>query len=123
MEPREMMEACCRIRSSGTGFLIAPHRVGTCFHAVSDLEEGAEVNLAFYGRQTRVGRLLAVDKDDDVAVIGIDPLAGVTPLPLTDAYDGREEWEGCGCPDLAGGNLVPLRGKVTTPQGQYGGRP
>jgi hypothetical protein len=122
VEQRELVAACCRIRSSGTGFLVARDRVATCWHAVKDLEVGAEVPLVFSGGQARAGRLLAVDARDDGAVIAIEPLPDVEPLPLAEAYDGRDEWEGCGYPDEASGNALPLSGVVEAPQWKYGGR-
>lgn len=123
MDRQEQMRACCRIRESGTGFLVAADRVATCRHAVRDLAIGDEVGLVFYGGVEVTGRLFQVDEENDAALIAIPPISGRTPLLLADACEGQEPWEGCGYADGAAGELLPLSGDVEIAEGRYGGRP
>ncbi len=123
MDRQQQSKACCRVGSSGTGFLVAPDRVATCRHAVQGLALGAEVSLVFDDAVPVSGRLLAVNDADDGALLAIPPLPGRTPLLLADACDEQEAWEGCGYADGAEGNLVPLSGEVEMAEGPYAGRP
>ncbi len=122
MDRQQQSKACCRVGSSGTGFLVAPDRVATCRHAVQGLALGAEVSLVFDDAVPVSGRLLAVNDADDGALLAIPPLPGRTPLLLADACDEQEAWEGCGYADGAEGNLVPLSGEVEMAEGPYAGR-
>jgi DNA polymerase III delta prime subunit len=120
-DQQEQMAACCRVRGSGTGFLIAPDRVAMCNHTVEDLAIGDLVELGFYGGTGKIkGTLVARDPEGDAAVIAVPRIDGLRPFRLVEEYAGRDAWEGYGFPDGAGRNLIPLSGTVDAPSAQYG---
>jgi len=83
--------AVCRIKvydrhgvcfGQGTGFVVAPGRVATCYHVIM---EASKATLEFPDRgSVESSTLAAADPDRDLAVLAIDGTTeGLPPLPLT----------------------------------------
>jgi tetratricopeptide (TPR) repeat protein len=87
--------------STGSGYLIAPGVAGTANHVVKNWSEGATYEvLVGYGptRKAAKARLLERDEKADAAVIAIDGVADVAPLPVAAPLRRRAPWEGYGFP-------------------------
>ncbi|QAY73278.1 MarP family serine protease [Agromyces protaetiae] len=68
----------CGVSMSGSGFVIAPDRVVTNAHVVAGVPEPV---VEAPGRIPLPGRVVAIDRDADLALIAVDGL-GVEPLDL-----------------------------------------
>lgn len=62
----------------GTGFFITPNAIVTNAHVVNEF---TKITAIFQGKITRPATLLAIDKDNDVAILSVDTIGGeVSPL-------------------------------------------
>jgi len=112
--------ACGLIKAGGqkgTGYLVAPDRVATCWHVVKEIPEGDRCTISFDGPPLEA-TVLRTDKPADAAILTLTaPLSGVTPLPLAGSCKWKAAWDGYGYPGVAGEAGVPIEGIVTDPDG------
>ena len=87
---------------TGSGYLVAPQRIGTAAHVVKSWQEGQsyEVTVGVNGTVCRA-RLLKVDHETDAAVLAFDEPLAVSPLPIAKKLQRRVAWEGYGFPAVA----------------------
>jgi tetratricopeptide (TPR) repeat protein len=120
--------ACCLIDcpgSRGTGFLITPDRVLTCYHVVAALSETQAAVVAFPSGRYEA-RLECGDPTRDWALLHLDEaVEGVSPLPLALAeLTAQASWEAFGFPSATLESGLGLAGMVHDPAGQdLAGRP
>lgn len=108
---------------SGTGYLVAPQRIGTAEHVVRGWPMDRPVDVAVGvgpARRACKARLLRVDAEHDAAVLVVEEPIDVEPLPVADALAQTAEWAGYGFPAAASGRLddppgLPLDGQVKDP--------
>lgn len=96
--------------STGSGYLIAPGIAGTANHVVKSWSEGAGYEvLVGYGptRRAAKARLLKRDEKADAAVLAIEGIDEVKPLPVAAPLDRRAPWEGYGFPAVAIKSATP----------------
>ncbi len=112
--------ACPLIRAggdTGTGYLVAPDRVATCWHVVKSVPVGGEVEALFEHGTVRA-KVLPADEERDAAVLALaEPITAARPLPLGGACQWKAPWDSFGYPGVGGGAGVPLEGIVTRPDG------
>lgn len=106
---------------TGTGYLVAPQRIGTALHVVNDwaAEERYPVVLG-NGGPTVNARLLAQDPATDAAVLEFKEVVDIEPLPVADSLKPDVAWKGYGFPGLAQKSEatptgLPIDGQVKDP--------
>src|SRR5262252_4126714 len=111
MEIGALKQACALIRSTnnqGTGYLISPTLVATCAHVITALDE--KVRIVFDGESImRPGRVVAVEKLTDSAIIALSDEVSIEPLGLSSACPSEVVWRGFGY-----GAVVQGSGAVVT---------
>jgi tetratricopeptide (TPR) repeat protein len=89
---------------NGTGYLIAPGRIGTAHHVVKSWAEG-EIHEVLVGsepqRQVCRARLLKTDVSHDAALLGFDETINNLPLPVAHGSVRKAAWDGYGFPQVA----------------------
>jgi len=110
--------ATCRIEAgnkAGTGYLVSPTSIVTCWHVVDNLDVGGAAAVTFSGKCAAVPAVLTerIDKRNDIAVLQLaQPVADIQPLELGRATDRKMVWEGYGYPYLANGQGLPIDGTI-----------
>ena len=121
-----LKETCAYIRSpdgsTGSGYLVAPGRIGTAEHVVRSWTDGQMVEVAIGTGPTRRNcraRVLRRDKIHDAAVLEIVDAFDVQPLPVANQLDQKAAWSGYGFPAVAGQSQaadgLPIDGHVQDP--------
>ncbi|MFT4101244.1 MAG: TIR domain-containing protein [Burkholderiaceae bacterium] len=121
-----LRQACVYIRSpdgsSGSGYLIAPQRVGTAEHVVRSWQPGQGYDVLVgtgADRRTCKARLLKSDPARDAAVLTLDEALPATPLPVAKRLDRKSSWDAYGFPALANQGDdppgLPIDGHVQDP--------
>ncbi|MEX3846240.1 TIR domain-containing protein [Paraburkholderia sp. BR10879] len=119
-----LKETCVFIRGpdgSGTGYLVAPQRIGTALHVVRSWQKGQffPVMIGVNG-QMRQAYLIKSDSATDSAVLGFDEPIDVVPLPVAQPLAVNCEWAGYGFPasavKTANPHGLPIDGRVMDPQ-------
>lgn len=104
--------------ATGTGYLVAPDRVATCWHVVSPAGPSGTVALEFESGSVSA-TVIARDEEHDAAVLALaEPVMAVPVLPLGGAVGWKNAWDAFGYPGVGGGAGVPLEGVVTRPDGR-----
>jgi tetratricopeptide (TPR) repeat protein len=119
-----LKQTCVYISSpngSGTGYLIAPQRIGTALHVVKSWEDGQRYPVVLgVGGPTCQAKLLKSDPLTDSAIIGFDETVNIVPMPITDGIERNVMWEAYGFPALAERTGVPtglsIDGQVKDPK-------
>lgn len=97
-------------QSTGTGFVLDDRgHILTNHHVVSSAEQGGRISVTFNGGETVRARLVGGDGGYDLAVVKVDRVSGLKPLPL-----GNSESVQVGDPVVAIGSPFDLAGTVTT---------
>lgn len=98
--------------STGSGFLVDHHGdILTNYHLIDGADRSGGVTVEFEGGATRPAAVVAVDPDDDLAVLRVDTahLGPIAPLALGDSTSVR-----VGDPALAIGNPFGLDRTLTS---------
>ncbi|CCB76702.1 putative protease [Streptantibioticus cattleyicolor NRRL 8057 = DSM 46488] len=96
--------------ATGTGFLLdSDGRIITNNHVVEPAATSGEISVTFNGGTVRKARVLGRDGGYDLAVIKVDGVAGLRPLPL-----GNSDSVRVGDPVVAIGAPFGLEGTVTS---------
>ena len=106
---------------SGTGYLIAWHRIATALHVVKSWEKGQHYPVIVgVGGPTCQAILLTTDSSTDSAILGFDENIDIVPLPTTDGIKRKVVWVAYGFPALARKTErptgLPIDGWVMDPQ-------
>ncbi|MCK1796047.1 trypsin-like peptidase domain-containing protein [Streptomyces sp. XM4193] len=97
-------------QSTGTGFVLDDKgHILTNHHVVRSAAQGGRIGVTFNGGETVRGRLVGGDGGYDLAVVKVDRVDGLRPLPL-----GNSESVQVGDPVVAIGSPFDLAGTVTT---------
>ena len=97
-------------RSTGTGFVLDDKgHILTNHHVVRSAEQGGRIVVTFNGGETVRARLVGGDGGYDLAVVKVERVSGLKPLPL-----GNSESVQVGDPVVAIGSPFDLAGTVTT---------
>lgn len=97
-------------QSTGTGFVLDDRgHILTNHHVVSSAEQGGRISVTFHGGETVRARLVGGDGGYDLAVVKVDRVSGLKPLPL-----GNSESVQVGDSVVAIGSPFDLAGTVTT---------
>ncbi|MBU7599233.1 trypsin-like peptidase domain-containing protein [Streptomyces sp. P38-E01] len=97
-------------QSTGTGFVLDDKgHILTNHHVVRSAAQGGRIGVTFNGGETVRGRLIGGDGGYDLAVVKVDRVDGLRPLPL-----GNSEAVQVGDPVVAIGSPFDLAGTVTT---------
>lgn len=114
--------ACALIRtpaSRGTGFLVSPTQILTCYHVIAaEIRTGhVEVILGQAVLSARIGR---VDSERDCAVLDLAaPIADITPLNLaSSAVPKKTHWESFGFPAVIDTSGLLINGHVQDEAGE-----
>lgn len=105
-------------RSRGTGYLVAPDLVATCYHVVSvaaKLSTGtAPVTIRMrFPTCERTGLLVASDPTTDCALVKLlEPIHDLAPLQLSEGCASNEPFTAVGYPLIANEQALPLFGHV-----------
>ena len=120
-----LKQACVFITSpdgsTGSGYLVAPQRIGTAEHVVRSWQEGRSypVLVGVEEKTSCQARLLKIDKECDAAVLAFDEPLAVLPLPIAAGLAQLAAWQGYGFPALAGKQErpqgLPIDGQVKDP--------
>lgn len=121
-----LKQTCVYIRSpdgsSGSGYLVAPGRIGTAEHVVRSWAAGQVVEVLVGTEPTRHtcrARLLRCDAKADAAVLEIIDHLDVQALPVANRLDLKAAWSGYGFPAVASqtatANGLPIDGHVQDP--------
>lgn len=112
----DVKRAVARIETAdtvGTGYLVAPDRVATCYHVVEHVAEGAPIALRFGELgELRTGFLCNRDQPSDAALIGLAQPMSAPPLDLSDRLSNAFWIHGY--PHFAGA-AVTLEGRLMDP--------
>jgi tetratricopeptide (TPR) repeat protein len=116
--------------STGSGYLIAPRRIGTALHVVKACLDGATCEVLIGAGINRLrcqAKVLQCDAAADAAVLGFDEMGDFKPLPVARSLDRKAAWIGYGFPALASKpNVEPnglvLDGHVQDPNAPVGNR-
>ncbi|HEX8108632.1 MAG TPA: tetratricopeptide repeat-containing protein [Kofleriaceae bacterium] len=78
----------------GTGYLVRPDRVATCYHVVKDLAAGTPIQCTFAddAHTTRTAVVDVVDADADCALLKLELAMTVDPLRLSSARPAFHFW-------------------------------
>ena len=97
-------------QSTGTGFVLDDKgHILTNNHVVRSAAQGGRINVTFNGGESVRGRLVGGDGGYDLAVVKVDRVDGLRPLPL-----GNSDSVQVGDPVVAIGSPFDLAGTVTT---------
>ena len=101
-----LRETCAQIAGPdgvGTGYLIAPRRLGTALHVVKSWKDGEQypVTVGQQGPSVRA-RVLKRDTVTDAAILELDGDVAAQPLPMTEELLRKSPWEAFGFPGVAG---------------------
>ncbi|HEX6707610.1 MAG TPA: TIR domain-containing protein [Albitalea sp.] len=105
---------------TGTGYLVAPKRIGTALHVVQSWQPGERhAVIVGVGGPTCQATLLKSDPATDAAVLAFDESIDVEPLAVAGDLVRNVAWEGYGFPAVAGKQAspsgLPLDGQVKDP--------
>lgn len=116
----QFKKACGLIKteqSMGTGYLVASKYVATCDHVVRSIPVDGKVTI-YFGEQQHSARLVKRNEKADCALLELSaPLAGVTPLKLTQTSYIGAPWRAYGFPAIIQGAGLALTGDVMDPNG------
>jgi tetratricopeptide (TPR) repeat protein len=119
-----LKETCVFIHGpdgSGSGYLVAPQRIGTALHVVRSWQKGQTfpVMIGVNG-PTCHAFLLNSDPATDCAVLGFKEAIQAAPLPVAKPLTFNCAWTGYGFPALAAKTEkppgLPIEGRVMDPQ-------
>jgi AAA ATPase domain/Trypsin-like peptidase domain len=119
-ELRQLKEICAVVmgpRLTGTGYFVARNRLVTAYHIVEPLQEGDECKV-FLGldHSSYTAQLLRIDKLADAAIMTIESVISVAPLPVAHTVWNGDRWRAFGFPNVAKRKGlwtgVPLDGRV-----------
>ncbi|MEE1927719.1 trypsin-like peptidase domain-containing protein [Streptomyces sp. TRM 70351] len=97
-------------QGTGTGFVLDERgHILTNHHVVSPAEEGGRIQVTFSSGETAGARLIGGDSGYDLAVVKVDGVSGLRPLPLGDSDTVQ-----VGDPVVAIGAPFDLAGTVTS---------
>ncbi|MCF6525538.1 trypsin-like peptidase domain-containing protein [Streptomyces sp. JJ36] len=97
-------------RGTGTGFVLDDRgHILTNHHVVESAAEGGTVQVTFHSGQTVDAQVVGGDSGYDLAVVRVDGVSGLHPLPL-----GNSDSVRVGDPVIAIGAPYDLEGTVTT---------
>ncbi|WP_374228503.1 S1C family serine protease [Streptomyces sp. CNQ085] len=97
-------------RGAGTGFVLDGRgHILTNHHVVESAGAGAGVGVIFHGGETTVAEIVGTDSGYDLAVLRVEGISGLSPLPL-----GNSDSVRVGDPVVAIGAPYGLAGTVTT---------
>jgi tetratricopeptide (TPR) repeat protein len=118
----QLKAACVRLVGAGlrgTGYVVAPERVATCWHVVKTWKKDERYAL-FIGsdQEQREAWLIRADEANDAAIVAFDGKVPAAPLPLATSFARRAVCDGYGYPMLAKEAGVPFDGEVLDPNAQ-----
>src|SRR5262249_50699477 len=93
---------------TGTGYLLAPGRIGTAHHVVKSWGSELHDVVVGVGGPKRKARLLKSDPQADAAVLAIGEPVDAEPLPIAGGLARKVAWEGYGYPALAAKGVGPV---------------
>lgn len=120
----ERLKAACALLEAGgargTGFLVSPQWLLTCYHVVRDA--GAARVVAGFPHGQREATVELVDEGNDCALLRLTEAVApgdAHPLPLSTAFAPKgAAWDGYGFPAVTGQAGLLIDGQIQDPCGQ-----
>jgi putative serine protease PepD len=96
-------------QGTGTGFVLDTRgHLLTNHHVVEPAGEGGDIRVTFHGGETALAEVVGTDSGYDLAVLRVEGVSGLSPLPL-----GNSDSVRVGDPVVAIGSPYDLAGTVT----------
>lgn len=112
--------ACVKVKGPkpGSGYLVAPNRIATCYHVVDQWAEGEahEVEIGYPDALHSWAKVIAKCQPTDCAVLSVEPPVTVAPLPIASSLEDPTNWQCCGFPHAARGVGIYMKGEVLDPR-------